>query len=148
MGLHEDGVVTGGSLKILQCDIEMDIKKKKAKADVIHYGYLITIFCPLYVHVIAYKNDKGNVEWLILSDPAIRRECRIRKCWGIVSMGKGGIGSLWFVIHQGKSKIPRKTMKTQKKKKQRSFGNKQILAKKNTKNYHGRNLEFFFFAPC
>ena len=33
---------------------------------------------------------------------------------------------------------------------QRSFGNKRILAKKNTKNYHGRNLEkkLFFFAPC
>ena len=30
---------------------------------------------------------------------------------------------------------------------QRSFGNKRILAKKNTKNYHGRNLEFFFFCP-
>ena len=31
---------------------------------------------------------------------------------------------------------------------QRSFGNKRILAKKNTKNYHGRNLEMFFYYFC
>ena len=33
------------------------------------------------------------------------------------------------------------TNKQTNKQNQRSFGNKRILAKKNTKNYHGRNLD-------
>ena len=43
----------------------------------------------------------------ILLDSAIREgyvpgEWRICECQGIASMEKGGIGSQWFVMHEGK----------------------------------------------
>ena len=48
--------------------------------------------------------------------PGIRswkcRECWICKCQDIFPMGKMGIGSRWFMIHKGKSKIAWKTANT------------------------------------
>ena len=53
---------------------------------------------------------EGRIREGRLSEGRLREgrlcEGRLRECWGIVSMEERAIGSRWFMVHKGKSKIP------------------------------------------